>query len=145
MGFKNNILLYILVPLLILLVASSYVRFFVTHDYRVAYEGECDPYEEDCFIGCDDEECTTEYYYTKVQKHAATVFAQCGEDITDCAAASVCLPEDTLVCDITYCNSGTEEEGACETLSSSPDVLDSVQVELDTDKAQKSTGEELTL
>ena len=84
MKFRENILVYTLVPLIILLIGASYMRFIVTHDYMVAYEGECDPSLNTCFVGCIDNECTSEYYYTKVQKYAPDLYKQCGSDITDC-------------------------------------------------------------
>jgi len=82
----------------------------------VSYEGECDPKMELCFIGCENDECTKEYYYTMVQKYAPDVYAQCGEDITDCVEASVCLPSDRE-CSITYCDPKVDGENACEDIS----------------------------
>jgi hypothetical protein len=52
----------ILVILLAFVTLVSYARFFVLDDYIVMYEGDCDPYTESCFIGCEDDECTEEYY-----------------------------------------------------------------------------------
>jgi len=136
MGFKNNILLYILVPLVVLLIGSSYVRFIVLHDYLVAYEGECDPYTKDCFIGCEDEECTEEYYYTKVQKYAADVYTQCGKDVTDCDAASMCLSQDTQECSVTYCDPEYDGED-CEALIEVQEVSNQEQEAPEASEAQQ--------
>jgi len=89
----------------------------VLNDYVVAYEGNCDPYTESCFIGCEDDECTEEYYYSMVQKYAPNVKAQCGVDITDCDAAYECLSEDGDQCEITYCDPVIDGEDSCEMLA----------------------------
>lgn len=99
------IFLYTLVPGILIVGALSYYRFMVKYDYVVAYEGKCDNSKESCFIGCEDDECTKEYYYTKVQKYAPDLRAECGDDITDCEVADVCLPADRK-CSVTYCVSG---------------------------------------
>lgn len=111
--FRNHILLYTLVPLVLVLGLASYNRFIANHDYTVAYEGECDPTSESCFVGCEDDECTEEYYYMHMQKHAADLYRQCGPDITECEAASQCLPEDGG-CTMTFCDAETDGE-MCET------------------------------
>ncbi|PIZ86732.1 hypothetical protein COX93_03360, partial [Candidatus Nomurabacteria bacterium CG_4_10_14_0_2_um_filter_30_12] len=69
----------------------------------VSYEGVCDPTIEKCFIGCEDDECTKEYYYSEVQKYAPDLYAECGNDITDCESANICLPEDKE-CSVSYCD-----------------------------------------
>lgn len=90
--------------MLVLASGASYVRFMITHDYLVAYEGTCDPTLNTCFIGCNDDECTEEYYYAQVQKTAVNIEKQCGIDITDCENANICLPNENDNCMITYCN-----------------------------------------
>jgi hypothetical protein len=112
MSFRDNALKYILTPLLLLLIGSSYVRFVLLNDYSVAYEGECDPKSFNCFVGCKDEECIELYYYSKVVKYAPDLFKQCGIDITNCEKASVCLPENDTGCSINYCDP-TEDESQC--------------------------------
>ena len=109
MKFRDNILLFTLTPLIVLFIGASYMRFIVMHDYMVEYESECDPATSVCFIGCEDEECTTEYYYSKIQKYAPDIFAQCGADITDCENANVCL-DDENKCSITLCDPTTDGE-----------------------------------
>ena len=116
LNFRNNFLFYTLALLFILMVSASYFRFVVMKDYVVAYEGMCDPAENDCFVGCEDAECTEEYYYTKVQKYAPDIFAQCGDDITECEAANVCLPEEDTQCSVTYCDPELDGD-ECETLT----------------------------
>jgi hypothetical protein len=81
----------------------------------VEYEVECDPLSQACFVGCEDEDCTEEYYYSIVEKYADTVLKQCGLDITDCEQASVCLPDEQSTCSITLCNPDVGEECYTET------------------------------
>lgn len=115
--FRQHFFSVTLVTLLVLIAIASYMRFMVLNDYVVAYEGDCDPYTESCFIGCEDDECTEEYYYATIQKYAPNVEAQCGPDITDCDTAYECQPEDGDHCEITYCDPATDGEEACETLT----------------------------
>lgn len=111
--FKKYFLVYTVIPLLILLAASSYYRFMVTHDYIVSYEGECDPVTENCFVDCEDEECTADYYYTIVERHSVEIFNICGDDITDCEEANAC-PANSETCSVIYCDIELDGE-ACET------------------------------
>jgi len=114
MKFRDNILFYVLVPLIVACVGYSYFRFVVAQDYVVEYEGVCDPVVHDCFKGCPDDACTEPYYYDTVQKHAVDLFIQCGKDITNCSVANVCLPQGDQTCSITYCD--LQAGGACETI-----------------------------
>jgi hypothetical protein len=122
MKFKENILLFVLLPLVVLTVGASYVRFMVIKDYLVAYEGVCDPVVNSCFVGCEDEECTSEYYYSSVQKYAVNLYAQCGEDITDCEAASICLATDDQDCSVTYCDPEVDGDTCSTPTESSTDI-----------------------
>ncbi len=80
----------------------SYNRFIVNRDYMVAYEGECNPNTESCFVICDDDACSQKHYYSKIQKYAPILYEECGEDITDCKLANECVFGDTK-CSIVYC------------------------------------------
>lgn len=131
MKFRENFLLYTLIPLTILFVCASYYRFMVVRDYNVAYEGACDEITQDCFIGCEDDECSVEYYYSNVQKYAADLLAQCGNDITDCEDANVCLREDGDRCSVTYCDPEVDGE-ACETISEESGLEDEEESVLET-------------
>lgn len=104
---ERPLLILILAPALLILCVTSYVRFMVNHDYMVAYEIECDPSTQECFVGCDDDECSEPYYYAEVTKYAADLYAQCGPDITECGEAAICTVGDTA-CEITFCESGME-------------------------------------
>lgn len=106
---SNNFFSLVLLFAVIIVVFISYNRFIVRQDYIVGYEGDCDPVIENCFVGCEDDECTSEYYYTKMQKYEPDLYAECGTDITDCEKANVCLPNDRD-CSKTYCDSKTSEE-----------------------------------
>ena len=113
MKYYNNFHFYILAFLVTLFIVASYYRFVVKQDYVVGYEGACDPIVESCFIGCEDDDCTEEYYYSKMQKYAPDLYAECGESIIECELASICLPEDRN-CSIIYCDAETDD--SCETL-----------------------------
>ena len=106
---------YILILLIIIVCTASFFRFIVNHDYMVTYERVCDPEKAECFIGCEDDACTTEYYYLKVVKYAPDLLRECGEDIKDCELASHCLPDDKK-CSITYCDKNVNGN-SCKTSS----------------------------
>lgn len=112
MHFKRHLFLYTFVPLIVFLALFSYHRFIQNNDYLVTYEGACDEGTQSCFIGCEDEECTEEYYYSEITKYAADVYEQCGSDITDCEESNVCLASDRE-CSIEYCDPEIDAE-ACE-------------------------------
>jgi hypothetical protein len=109
---SDRILSYVLVPTIIVLIFISYFRFVVYRDYIVEYERECNPATEDCFIGCEDDACTEEYYYSLMTKYASDLYSECGADITDCEEAQICLPDDRE-CSITYCDTDVDGD-ACE-------------------------------
>ena len=110
MGFlRKNLLTVLVTPLLILLIGGSFYRFVVLRDYYVTYEIDCDPAVESCYVYCEDDECAEPYYYAYMEKYAATVYEQCGPDITECDAAYECLPEDGDDCTVTYCDAEEEE------------------------------------
>jgi hypothetical protein len=102
---QSKFLFYLLTLLCIAAVAASFYRFVVRNDYVVEYEGDCDPSENACFIGTD-EETGEAYYYVKVQKYAPELYAECGPDVVGCESASVCLPTDTR-CSVTFCSADT--------------------------------------
>jgi hypothetical protein len=79
----------------------------------VRYERDCDPATESCFLGCDDDECTSKYTYKYIYKHAANIFRECGADITDCPAAQVCSESEIdRTCRFEYCDPLSEDECA---------------------------------
>ena len=108
--FKRNLLVIVLLPIVILFIGSSYLRFIVLNDYLVTYKSDCDPQTHSCFTECGDSECSEPYYYKKMQKYAPNLEAQCGPDITDCSSASECLEVGDERCEVTYCEMevGTE-------------------------------------
>lgn len=118
MNFKKYFLLYTLIPLALLSIASSYYRFMVAEDYLVEYEGDCDPLKNSCFIGCEDESCTFPYYYNIVTKNASALVAQCGPDITNCESAQICLSIDEKDCSISYCDP-TDSDTECDEIEAS--------------------------
>lgn len=127
MKFHDNFFYYILTLLVVIMVSASYVRFMVNQDYLVSFEGACNPTTENCFTGCEDDECTTQYYYSEVVKYAPDLYRECGPDITDCEAANVCLPDDRK-CSVTYCDIEVDGD-TCETLIEKPDAQSDNQVD----------------
>ncbi len=119
---KDHFFLYALVVAVLLTVTASYSRFLVKNDYIVFYEGECDPAEHSCFIGCNDDECTEEYFYSKVEKNAHDIYAQCGDSVLDCAASNSCLPSDTS-CSIQYCDEMRDNEPCSHAVEIQENVL----------------------
>lgn len=105
--YKEHPLKYILIPLIFIISIVSFYRFVIRQDYLVRYEGVCDPTTDKCFLGCEDDACTQEYNYSKVVKYAPDIYSECGDNITDCEAASICLPSDRM-CSITYCDTSVD-------------------------------------
>jgi hypothetical protein len=116
---RNHFFFYTTALLVVAFSISSYSHFIANNNYLIKYEGACDPITQKCFVGCEDEACTNEYYYTKMQKYEPDLYAECGADISDCENASVCLSNDRD-CSITYCDNKTKTED--ETCTSSPDI-----------------------
>lgn len=157
MWLRDNFFSYILLGLIVVVALVSYVRFMVLGDYIVAYEGDCDPYTESCFIGCEDDECTEEYYYSSVQKYAPNLEAQCGTDITNCDAAYECLSEDGSHCEIMYCDPATDGGDACEMLTEADmdevgfdeeiatEEVESINEDSDTEQEESITDGELLI
>lgn len=113
--FQDHYFLFTTIILVILVTIISFNRFIIMQDYIVGYEGECDLNVRDCFVGCEDENCTKEYFFSKVQKYAPDLYKECGRDITDCVEASICLASDRE-CLITYCD--LQAGGECESIYS---------------------------
>ncbi len=99
----NHAFFYILAVLFVVVSIVSYHRFVIKNDYIVEYEGSCDPSLEKCFIGCEDDACAKEYYFTEVRKYAPDLFNECGKDITECEDANRCLSNDRD-CVISHCS-----------------------------------------
>ena len=115
MHFKKYFLLYTIIPLLALSLASSYYRFLVAEDYLVEYEVECNPEKSSCYIGCEDDACLISYHYSIATKKAANLLSQCGPDITNCQSAQECLTTEDEYCSIRYCDPVVGGED-CETI-----------------------------
>lgn len=101
--FKDYFFSLILVASIIVVSIFSFYRFIIKQDYIVSYEGKCEITSNNCFLECDNDSCTENHYYSKMQKYAPDLYNECGKDITDCANANICLPNDQK-CSITYCD-----------------------------------------
>jgi hypothetical protein len=112
--FKNYLLVYTITPLLVLTLSASYYRFLISEEYTLAYEGNCDPYTQTCFVGCNDEDCTDIYYYSYIARSAATLSSVCGDSIESCVNAHFCTPGEQN-CTVTFCDPRAGD--VCEELS----------------------------
>ncbi len=101
--FRDKLLLGSLLTLLILTISASYYRFVVSLDFLVTYEIDCDPETENCFIGCEDEECTAEYYFSEIERGAQWLETMCGADITNCEIMNSCTDTEEY-CIVTRCD-----------------------------------------
>lgn len=109
---KQHFFFITIMTLLLLLLGASYVRFIVLTDYLVTFEGECDPYTESCFEGCEDDECTEVYYYNLIERHATELYERCGSDVLECDEAFECQ-KDVNICNITFCDPEVDGEDVC--------------------------------
>jgi len=100
----------------------------VQNDYLVTYEGDCNPYTQDCFLYCEDDECSDPFYYSSMERHAAELYALCGKDITDCDMAYECQ-NGVEICSITFCDLELDGD-SCETLTNNDFIEDSNEFEL---------------
>lgn len=125
---KEHLFLYFLTLLAIIVIIISYFHFIIKQDYIVWYEGECDSATEICFKGCDDDACSKEYYYSKVQKYAQDLFNECGKDITNCESANICL-KGNKECSVTYCNPEIDGVDTCTV----PELIDESSVSIGTE------------
>lgn len=112
MWFKEHFLTVTIVPLLVLLIASSYYRFVIQRDYLVSYEGDCDPMIQSCYIGCIDDDCMEEYYYSVIERRASEVRLLCGDDVSICDDAYECQAE-VEECNIYFCDPTIDGSDAC--------------------------------
>lgn len=120
-NLRNHFFLYVIVTLIFIVGVFSYHRFMIKQDYLVGYEGVCDPTvnTNKCFEACDDDDCTEKHYYLKMVKYAPDLYKECGEDITDCESASLCLSDDRD-CSAVYCNPEVEGD-TCATETNTQD------------------------
>lgn len=125
--FKKHFLKFTLVPLFILSILACYFRFVVHKDYLITFESDCDPYLEKCFVGCEDEECNEEYFYTLMTREATEVEDLCGVDITECDEVYSCPLNREVFCQVEYCSDIT---GECENLSEKDIVIDSITFDI---------------
>jgi len=119
--FNNNLLSFIIIPLLVLAVGAVYVRFYVQQDYVVQYEIDCNPTRHSCFVGCETEDCSEVYYFAYIYRNAANIKSLCGPDITDCEAAASCSAVERN-CRTEYC-SIADETSECSLTGSQFDTL----------------------
>jgi hypothetical protein len=113
---RETILTALMFLLLLMTIGASYMRFVVNMDYIVSFEGDCDPFSESCFYDCEDDECTTDYYFTRIERKAYEVYELCGTtNVLECDVAYECSP-DVEFCRISYCDPEVEGDDYCEAL-----------------------------
>lgn len=116
MYLKKHFFSYIVFIFVVFLITASYTRFVVENDYIVAYEGDCDPYTESCYLWCEDDECSEPFYFSVIERHAAEIYSLCGEDVTVCDDAYYC-DESVEYCEIYFCDAEFDGEDSCEYLT----------------------------
>tara|TARA_B100000745_G_scaffold224470_1_gene150030 strand:- start:100 stop:471 length:372 start_codon:yes stop_codon:yes gene_type:complete len=118
LGFiRNNILLVTLLPLLVLAIGASYLRFMVLYDYSVTYEGFCDPETSICFEYCEDDECLEPFYYAWIERDASTLREICDDlDVASCEASQKCA-QDEENCSVSFCDPAVDSN--CESIGDS--------------------------
>ena len=87
----------------ILAVISSFYRYVVLQDFLVSYEIDCDPTTSYCFIGCEDDDCSEEYYYQEIERYAPSLIDLCGQNIDECEEAFTCT-QDEVECSLVSCD-----------------------------------------
>jgi hypothetical protein len=113
--FRRFFLLYTLIPLIVISFAANYYRFMVAYDYEVVHEGSCDPYQEQCYMYCEDEECSDPFYYTNIHREASSLRNICSDKtVTECELAQTCQPFESS-CITEYCTDN--DSGECESLN----------------------------
>jgi hypothetical protein len=113
---KEKILIFVVVLLLVLTAGASFYRFAIQKDYVVSYEGDCNPETESCYVDCEDDECTSEYYFTVIERMAWEIYELCGPDVSECDEAYECQ-SNVDYCEITYCDSEIEDVGTCDDIN----------------------------
>lgn len=117
MDKKSVILFYLLFAVVVAVIALTYYRVVVRHDYVVSMELDCDPELESCFVYvCDpleDEECSENpdeqiYYYKIINKNARNI-VPCGLPAEECPAVS-CAPGEPE-CEEILCDEFAEAAG----------------------------------
>lgn len=116
MDRKSTVFFYVFFTLIAGTVFATYLRYFVSKDYYVAAQAECDPSKEACFVHvCDveiDGECPTDEselttYYKNVRKKA-NLIPLCDPADENCHALDCVTGMD---CEVTYCDEETVPEG----------------------------------
>lgn len=129
MVLKDHLLTLVILPLMVLFIASSYYRFMVMQDYTIGYEGDCNPYTQNCYYYCDewddadpdnDDECAEPFYYSWIDRHAGMIYNTCAPEWeAQCEAAALCIDGEeceaecnfgsVALCDAAYeCGNGDE-------------------------------------
>lgn len=126
MDMRSKILAVIVAVLLVASVWFSYLRFFVTRDFVVEGESECDPETERCFVGVCDPESTSgneactgnqdedEWYYKIVRRNASSV-PECEPTRADEGCPELSCEAGDPECETVYCDESTsvEREAPC--------------------------------
>ncbi len=114
---KNKIFFAVFFGLIAVVVAVTFVKYFIMKDYYIQAETECDPSSERCFIyecdpeedgeDCPEDEAERISYYKLIKKKAYAI-PLCDPEDENCPAL-VCLPGED--CEETLCEEDNEEEG----------------------------------
>lgn len=115
---KNKIINWFFWISIFLVIFSGIYRFFISRNFLLIFETECDPTVEKCFVQhCDESlgECTGNededvWYYSKVKKMAYDV-KKCDPRKEECPDESICDQPVSQRCWIEKCNEEILDEG----------------------------------
>lgn len=115
---KNKIINWFFLLSIFLVIFFGIYRFFISRNFLLIFETECDPTVEKCFVRhCDEslDECTGNedkdvWYYSKVKKMAYDV-KECNPQKEECPDESICDQPVSQRCWIEKCNEETLDEG----------------------------------
>lgn len=118
MDKKSKIFFISFALLIVASVFFSYYRFFISKNYDIVIEGECDPLTQSCFqYTCDPatEECTGNpledtSYYSKIYRKAFSV-PMCDPNLDEQCAEQVLCHEGEASCKEVFCSQDTAEDG----------------------------------
>jgi hypothetical protein len=109
MGAASKFTILVLCCAILFALGVSYYRIFISKDYLVAIEVDCDALTEACYEYTDEESGEVSYYKT-IEKPAYAL-PHCEPSDADCLSSIICAAGEPK-CTITYCDATLGE--ACE-------------------------------
>jgi len=105
----------IICAMALLFVCATIYRFNIQQNYLVAFESDCDPETQSCFVYCENDDCNDPFFYSVIEREAAQLHEMCGADVTVCDAAYSCNNDTT--CKNLFCDPSTDGVGQCDDIN----------------------------